>query len=228
MPDSIAPGTARRDADVLAEPPAAEIAPRLLDERSRPGFREMFGRLARRASGLDVALTHLRLSTLDLSERELAHVRRIRLVLSEVSAASLDAEAHAVLHRGTMAANLRRLAALLHLGRIEVRSAPLGGWSPDFTVFRRDEGPFAVLVGPHRFERGWSQEGPVLASLHGPEEALRAGGRFVEVWSRAHDIRPAIARILARAEQRLPTPIGTTTSTHRPEGDSVDTPQPVD
>jgi len=227
MPESIAP-SARRDVAAFTEALPLEIAPRLLDERSRPGFRELFGRLARRASGLDVALTHLRLSTLDLSERELAHVRRIRLVLSEVSAASLDAEAHAVLHRGLMAANLRRLAALLHLGTIEVRSAPLGGWSPDFTVFRRDDGPFAVLVGPHRFERGWSQEGPVLASLHGPEEALRAGGRFVEVWSRAHDIRPAISRILARAEQRLPTPTGTTTSISDPRADSVDTSDPLD
>src|SRR3954469_9792312 len=114
MQDSTA-STARRDDNASAEPLPLEIAPRLLDERSRPGFRETFGRLARRASGLDVALTHLRLSPLDLSERELAHVRRIRLVLSEVSAASLDAEAHAVLHRGMMAANLRRLAALLHL-----------------------------------------------------------------------------------------------------------------
>lgn len=189
-----------------------EVTPRLLDERSRPGFRELFGRLARRSTGLDVALTHLRLSTLDLSERELMHIVRIRLVLSEVSAASLDAEAHALLHRGAMAANLRRLAALLHLGTIEVRSAPLGGWSPDFSVFRREDGPFAVLVGAHRFERGSLHDGPVLGSLHGAEAALRAASRFVEIWSRAHDIRPAIARILARAEQRLPSANPTSSS----------------
>src|SRR5688572_5819805 len=54
--------------------------PRLIDERSHPGFRELFGRLARRAIGVDVALTHLRLSTIDLSERELANVERLRLL----------------------------------------------------------------------------------------------------------------------------------------------------
>ena len=202
---------------------APEISPRLLDERSRPGFRELFGRLARRSTGLDVALTHLRLSTLDLSERELARIRRIRLVLSEVSAASLDAEAHAVMHRGTMAANLRRLATLLHIGTIEVRSAPLGGWAPDFSVFRRADGPFSVLVGPHRFDRGSLHDGPILASLHGADEARKAGSRFLDVWSRAHDIRPAIARILARADQARPTVNAATISARG----SVDTPEPL-
>ena len=216
-------GVHTHDRPGTAEPPMPEIAPRLLDERSRPGFRELFGRLARRSTGLDVALTHLRLSTLDLSERELGRIRRIRLVLAEVSAASLDAEAHAVMHRGTMAANLRRLATLLHIGTIEVRSAPLGGWAPDFSVFRRDEGPFAVLVGPHRFDRGSLHDGPVLASLHGTEEALKAGSRFAEVWTRAHDIRPAIARILDRADRGRPSSDAATTSTDNARGGSVDT-----
>lgn len=178
------------------------LAPVLVDDRSRPGFRELFGRLARRSSGLDVALTHIRLSTLDLSEREIGHVGRIRLLLAEVSAASLDAEAHAILNRGPMAANLRRLATLLSLGRIEVRSAPLGGWAPDFSVFTNESGPFAVLVGPHRFDRGLVHGGPVLASLHEGEGAARISVRFGEIWSRGHDIRPAIAGILGRAEQR--------------------------
>jgi hypothetical protein len=204
----------------------SDLAPRLLDDRSRPGFRELFGRLARRATGIDVALTHLRLSTLDLSERELRHVERIRLLLAEVSAVSLDAEAHAMLHRGPMAANLRRLATLLSLARIEVRSAPLGGWAPDFSVFRNQEGPCAVLIGPHRFDRGMLHEGPVLASLHGAEEAVRVATRFAEIWSRGHDIRPAIAGILGRAEQRAPTPNPTTISRRARARDSVDTPHP--
>jgi hypothetical protein len=203
-----------------------DAAPRLIDDRSRPGFRELFGRLARRATGLDVALTHLRLSTLDLSDRELAHVQRIRLLLAEVSAVSLDAEAHALLHRSPMAANLRRLATLLSLGRIEVRSAPLGGWAPDFSVFRNDTGPFAVMIGPHRFDRGLIHEGPVLASLHDAPEAVRVSARFAEIWTRGHDIRPAIAGILGRAERRATTPTTTTISGRAPDADSVDTPHP--
>ena len=199
-------------------------APRLIDDRSRPGFRELFGRLARRASGIDVALTHLRLSTIDLNERELANVQQIRLLLAEVSAVSLDAEAHALLHRGPMAANLRRLATLLSLGRIEVRSSPLGGWAPDFSVFRNQEGPFAVLIGPHRFDRGLVHEGPVIASLHGGEGAVLLAARFAEIWTRGHDIRPAIAGILGRAERRAPRPNATTISARDPLRDSVDTP----
>jgi hypothetical protein len=215
---------------MIAHPPSHEhalaAAPRLIDERSRPGFRELFGRLTRRATALDVALTHLRLSTLDLSERELRSVHRIRLLLAEVSAVSLDAEAHALLHRGSTAANLRRLAALLSLGRIEVRSAPLGGWAPDFSIFRSDAGPSAALVGPHRFDRGPAHEGPLLASLHGAEGALRLAGRFAELWARGHDIAPAIAGILGRAERRSPTPNPTTISGRAPALDSVDTPHP--
>jgi hypothetical protein len=217
------PGDARPG---IPDDNAVASSPRLIDDRSRPGFRELYGRLARRSTGLDVALTHLRLSTLDLSERELAHVQRIRLLLAEVSAASLDAEAHALLHRGPMAANLRRLATLLTLGRIEVRSAPLGGWAPDFSVFRNEHGPFGVLVGPHRFDRGLMHEGPVLASLHGEEGSVRVAARFAEIWARGHDIRPAIARILGRAEQRATSANATTISGRAPVPVSVDTPHP--
>jgi hypothetical protein len=199
------------------------ILPRLVDDRSRPGFRELFGRLARRASSLDVALTRIRLSTLDLSERELASVQRIRLLLAEVSAVSLDAEAYAVLHRGPMATNLRRLTELLHAGVIELRSAPLGGWAPDFTLFADRAGPCAALVGPHRFERGQMHDAPVLASLHGRKEAARLAGRFAEMWARAHDIRPAVAGILSRADRRAASATAATISARAPRARSVDT-----
>ena len=180
--------------------------PRLLDDRSRPDFRETFGVLARRARGLDVALTHMRLATLDLSEADLGRMHRVRLLLAEVSAAALDAEAHAVLNRPNVAKNLRRLAALLALGRIEVRSAPLGGWAPDFSVFSDDEGYFAVLVGPHRFDGRALHRGPELASLHGAAAAERMAHRFGEIWEQGHDISPAIVGILARADRGVRDP----------------------
>ena len=215
-----------------------EPLPWLLDDRGRPDFREAYGMLAQRSSGLDVALTRIRLSTLDLSEAELGRMSRIRLLLSEVSAAALDAEAHAVLHRASMASNLRRLLMLLHLGRIDVRSAPLGGWAPDFSIFWDDARPFALLVGPHRFDRGAAHQGPVLASVHGSRAAVRAASCFRELWSSAHDIRHAIASILVRAEGRAPAPdqgvtftgsggptsTGTTASALGARPQSVDTP----
>jgi hypothetical protein len=182
------------------------MLPTLLDERSQPDFRETYGALVSRSSRLDVALTHLRLSTLDLTEEEIGQLTRVRLLLAQVSAVALDAEAHAVLHRSDRAENLRRLAALLQSGRIEVRSAPLAAWSPDFSVFCEDEGPFAVIVGPHRFERG-GLGGPALASLHGPDGAARTLARFEELWAGAHDISPAVGGILVRAERGAADPL---------------------
>ena len=178
-----------------------EAIPQLLDDRSSPDFRSTYGLLARRAKGLDVALTHIRLATLDFSEAESGSVHRVRLLLAEVNAAALDAEAHAVLHQPRVANNLRRLTALVHLGRIEVRSAPLGGWAPDFSVFRNHDGSFAVLVGPHRFDVSALHRGPELASLHGAAAATRTAQRFGEIWKQAHDISPAIVGILARADR---------------------------
>ena len=183
-----------------------DVIPQLLDDRSDPDFRETYGMLARRARGLDVALTHIRLATLDLSEAELGKVHRVRLLLAEVSAAALDAEAHAVLHQPKVAENLRRLTALVHLGRIEVRSAPLGGWAPDFSVFRDHDGSFAVLIGPHRFGGGALHRGPEIASLHGAAAAARTAQRFHEIWEQAHDISPAIFGILTQAERRAHGP----------------------
>jgi hypothetical protein len=174
--------------------------PHLIDERSRPGFRETYGTLVSRAVHLDVALTHLRLATLDLTDAEVGRIARVRLLLAQVSAVALDAEAHAVLHRSDRAENLRRLAALLRAGRVEVRSAPLAAWAPDFSVFGAEDGPFALVVGSHRFEaEGFG--GPTLASVHGAGDARLAGERFEELWAAAHDIGSAIAGILARAER---------------------------
>ncbi len=175
--------------------------PSLLDDRSPPGFREAYGTLVRGASRLDVALTHLRLSTVDLTETELSRITRVRLLLAQLRAAALDVEAHAVLHRVDSARNLRRLIGLLRAGRIEVRSAPLATWSPDFSVFGGDGRPFALIIGPHRFERSPAFGGPVLASLHGPAEATRAISHFEKMWAGAHDIRSAITGILTRAER---------------------------
>ena len=181
--------------------PMAGAPPRLFDEHGRPDFREVYGGLLRSAAHLDVALTRIRLSTLHLAREDLARLRSIRLLLAEVSAMSLEVEAHAVMLRADKRETLGVLARLLAEGVIEVRSAPLGGWAPDFSVFRSAEGAFAVLLGFHWFERPFPHRGPALASLHGPEGARLARVRFEDLWRRAHDISPAVLGILARAER---------------------------
>jgi hypothetical protein len=175
--------------------------PRLLDERSRPDFRDVYGWLLPRSTRLDVALTRIRLSTLDLGRGELDGVRSIRLLLAEVNAVQLDAEAHGVMLREEKREVLHALSARLSQGIIEVRSAPLGGWSPDYSIFHDMHGPAAVLIGSHWFERPFPHRGPAFASLHGPEPATEALRRFEEAWERAHDIGLAVLGILERAER---------------------------
>jgi hypothetical protein len=179
--------------------PPPPLHPRLFDERSRPDFREVYGDLMSQATHLDVALTHIRLSTLDLRPREVESVRSIRLLLAEVNAVHLEAEAYGIMLRSERIDVLRTFADHLANGRAEIRSAPLGGWSPDFSIFRGPSGPLAVLIGFHWFERPFPHRGPAFASLHGAEAARAALLRYEEIWGRAHDISPALLGILERA-----------------------------
>lgn len=174
----------------------------LLDERRRPDFRDVFGALARRSTEIAVAITRVRLTTVDLGPAELGGLRSFRVLVAEVSALQLDAEATGLLQLPRRAPNVRLLTAMLEEGRLEVRSAPLGGWSPDFTVFSGAVGAMAVLSGSHWFERPYPYRGPALASLHGPDAASRAHARYQELWDAAHDVGPALWSILARADTR--------------------------
>lgn len=186
------------------DPPLPGLVPVqgfLLDERRRPDFRDVFGALARRSDSIAIAVTRVRLSTVDLSTDELGGLTSLRVLVSEVSALQLDAEARGLLHLPRRAPNIRILTQLLESGRLEVRSAPLGGWSPDFTVFADAAGPHAVLTGFHAFERPYPHRGPALASLHGRDGATMAAARHAELWERAHDIGPTLWTLLTRASR---------------------------
>ena len=174
----------------------------LLDERTRPDFRDVFGALAQRSTEISTAVTRVRLGTLDLTSAELANVRHFRVLVAEVNALQLDAEARVLTGQPRRAPNLLLLTDLLRAGRLEVRSAPLGGWSPDFTVFSTPEGPLAVLAGFHWFERPYPHRGPALGSLHSGHGARVAARRHRQLWEEAHDIGPAVWSILARARAR--------------------------
>ena len=173
--------------------------PSFFDERSQPDFREVYGRLLGGATRLDVALTSIRVSTLDLGPSELARIQAIRLLLAELSAVQLDSEAHAVMQRPEQRGTLSTIAGLLSRGVIEVRSSPLGGWSPDFSIFHDERGARAVLMGFHSFERPFPYRGPAFLSLHPSSAAERALARFEDLWGRAHDVGAAVLSILERA-----------------------------
>lgn len=178
----------------------------LFHEGEPRSFRAWFGRELERSTGLDAAVTRIRLTTLDLTPEELRNARAIRLLLAEVRAVALDAEAHALVLRPRSAQRLALLTGLLDAGIVQVRASPLGGWSPDFSVFRDPEGPRAVLLGFHAFERPHPFPGPAFGARFGRPEAAVAALRFERLWSHAHDVAPALHTLLHRARRwsRLP------------------------
>jgi hypothetical protein len=173
----------------------------LLDERSRPDFRSVFGTLARGSTDIAVAVTRVRLSTLDLAPDELANVEAMRVLLTELNALTLDAEARLIRADPTRAWRVELFRQMLEQRRLEIRSAPLGGWSPDFTVFADRDGPQALLTGFHWFERPYPHRGPALASVHFGDAARSGARRHLEVWEKAHDVGPAVWSILSKAER---------------------------
>lgn len=173
----------------------------LIDERSRPDFRDVFGELARRSPNIASAVTRVRLSTVDLSRDEVGSVQCFRVLVTELNALSLDAEARAIRSDPRRAYRVGLFRELLQDGRMEIRSAPLGGWSPDFTVFSGPDGPTAVLTGFHWFERPYPHRGPALASLAFGDAARLAARRHQQIWDQAHDVGPAVWSILSKAER---------------------------
>ena len=182
----------------------------LLQDGTRPDFRDVFGHLAAQSTDVDTAVTRIRLSTLDLTPGEVGGVERFRVLVAEVNALSMNAEARVLNTLPDRSANLARLTQLLEGGVLEVRSAPLAGWSPDFTVFSDADGPSAVLTGFHWFERPYPHRGPALASLHMADGARLAHRRFTGLWSKAHDIGPALWDILTRARSQTRSGIAAT------------------
>jgi hypothetical protein len=192
-------------------PPLPGLVPSpaiLLDERSRPDFRDVFGHMVGSSSDIAVAVTRVRLSTLDLDGRDLAEVRSLRVLVAELNALTLDSEARLIRADSRRAPRVKLFRSLLEEGRLEVRSAPLGGWSPDFTVFSNENGPQSVLTGFHWFERPYPHRGPALSAIHFADAARLAARRHAEIWERAHDVGSAVWNILSKAE-RGPRPVET-------------------
>lgn len=132
----------------------------LLDDRTRPDFRDVFGHLAAHSVDIASAVTRVRLSTMNLTADELRGVASFRVLVAELNALQVTAEARGLVNDPRRAAQVDLLRRLLGSGSLEVRAAPLGGWSPDFTVFASPEGPTALLCGFHWFERPYPHRGP--------------------------------------------------------------------
>jgi hypothetical protein len=171
----------------------------LLDERRRPDFRDVFGTLASESSDIATAITRVRLSTVDLTALEVERLTSFRVLVAEVNALTLDTEARLLESHPKRAPNVRLIAELLRDGRLQIRSSPLAGWSPDFTVFGDASSARAVVTGAHWFERPYPHRGPAFGALYFGDAALVARRRHAELWEGAHDIGHAVAGILSRA-----------------------------
>jgi len=190
--------------------PGLPFAPGVLfDERGRPDFRDVFGALAQGAVDIATAVTRVRLSTVDLTHREMEGVEHFRVLVAEMNALRLDAEARTLQSDAKRAPNAELLRGLLESGRLEIRSSPLAGWTPDFSVFSGPGGPIAVLVGLHWFERPYPHRGPALGAVHGVEAARLAARGHEEIWERAHDVGPAVWNILSKARTSARTAAAT-------------------
>lgn len=170
----------------------------LIDEASTPPLRAHITRLLATSVTADIAVGNIRLAGLDLTPIEIRDVRRCRILLGR-----LDSSALADLGRDNpgVALRMRTLLDFLESGRVEVRSAGIGAWSPDFSVYhQRTEATSACLLGAHYFHEPLSTHGPSFtALLTAPAAVAAASARFDALWFGSHDVmEPVIGAIHRR------------------------------
>lgn len=170
---------------------------RVVDERSERPLRAVIGDLLRDATRADIALAKVRLAALDLTEAEVNGPALCRVLLGQLDASTL---ADAAMESRQNRHGLHRLAGWLTSDRLEVRSAGLGAWAPDFSVYENGAGTLTSLIGAHYFGTPQLAVGPSVTVIDpGAETGLLLQGRFDELWERAHDVAPAILTVLERA-----------------------------
>ncbi|MBR9991368.1 MAG: hypothetical protein KFH98_16510 [Gemmatimonadetes bacterium] len=169
----------------------------LIDDGSRPTLRDRIGSLLSACATADIAVGHIRLAAIDLTERETRRVGRCRILLGRL-------EVRALTDFGTPETDIdermQTLLAFLESGRVQIRSAGLGAWSPDFSVYRGLPDGSACLLGPHYFREAPSTYGPSFTALLSDARSIRmVGARFDELWERSHDVlEPVVSAVYRR------------------------------
>ena len=181
----------------------------LLDERTRPDFREVYGLHAAHSDTLDAAGSRVRLGGMNLGDRELGVLRKIRPLVREMNALTLASEARSLAMDPLRDGRLGLLASLFGEGHLDVRIAPRAEWSPNFSVFSYsgqsgapdESGPHSptLMIDPHWFERPYPHPGPALGVLLTGAPAVQPHKRFEEAWVQGHDIRGPIEWVLSEA-----------------------------
>jgi hypothetical protein len=168
----------------------------LIDETTSPGLRAVLGRLLATAERADFAVMNVRLAGVDLTPGEAGGIRACRFLLGRLDAASLP-------QQGADPLRMRGLRALVAAGRIEIRSAGLASWTPDFSVFRgvpgNGDASDVCVIGAHYFGMPPAATGPSLTCiLSGARAVALAARRFEALWERAHDVSTAVIDAIDR------------------------------
>ena len=165
---------------------------RLLDETSDPPVRRVIGELMAGAERVDFAIARIRLANLDLAEEEVSGPARCRVLLGQLDASTL---------LDTDAADRDAVTGLIRWarsGRLLVRSAGIGAWTPDFSVYHTVDGG-TCLIGAHYFGSPHLTVGPSFTTVTTDAETRTLlDRRFDELWGRSHDVLPAIVGVLER------------------------------
>lgn len=172
---------------------------KLIDDRSRPTLREQIGQLLTSCATADIAVGHIRLAALDLTPAETLGVRRCRILLGRLDASALNDFGHPDDRVDT---HLHTLRAFLESGRVEIRSAGLSAWSPDFSVYGGPGDADSIcLMGAHYFRDPVALNGPSFtAMLTDARSVTSAMARFDALWERSHDVLEPVLTAVHRRQ----------------------------
>lgn len=159
----------------------------VIDEFTTPTVRETLGALMSASQRVDIAMTRMRLSGIDLTAGEVGKLVKLRVVLGKLDAdALLQSQSKPI-------DQLQRLRAFASSGVLEVRSAPRFTWDPDFSVY--DDR--AAMIGAHYTELPYAADGIALTCIVvNPNAIRRCAARFDAMWELSYDVLPVVIETL--------------------------------
>jgi hypothetical protein len=183
----------------------------LLDERGTPTPRTVIGRLLGGATHAEIAVSHVRVAAIDLRAGEAERIECCRVLLDHLDAHSLalpglPAGAGAPVAARRVAERAAALLRFIESGRVEMRSAGVGAWRPDFSIYRGVSGavspatastPAVCLVGAHYFDQPPTTPA-FTCVIDDPAAIATALRRFEQLWEQGHDVAEAVTDAVAR------------------------------
>ena len=170
----------------------------LFDGRSTPGLRAVLGDALAESTVASFAIRRIRLARVDLMPDELRGVTRCRVLLGR-----LDADTLADTGAGPSSARTAALLDMAASGRLEVRSASLLTWDPDFALIGHASDTDLLIFGSIQFIPPLPQrpieELTMSCAVRDPAIVRSAAARFEELWQRAHDALEAVTDALCRS-----------------------------